>query len=106
MVVSACVFDDGVGIYFMYMLTVTIYRRKNQSHPSLLTFSKTSTGKKASSYLTSHLTSYLLMFLSIYRVLVLFSAGTDHQLSPNLIFSQPAVPLTYVTDVFKGFSDE
>lgn len=47
MAMSACVFDDGVGIYFMYMLTLTIYRRKNQSHSSLLTFSKTSYRKES-----------------------------------------------------------
>lgn len=98
-----CFYDD-VGIYCMYVFTVTIYRRKNQNYSSLLTFSKTSYRKESLNLSYKPSNRLLPKFLSVGGVLLL--AGTDHQLSPNLIFSQPSVSLIYMTGIVEDFADE
>lgn len=103
---STCVFDDAAGIYFMYMFTVTICRRKNQNHSSLLTFSKTSYRKKPKLILQAiwPLTSNVFVHLEIGGCCYL--QGQITQLFPNFIFSQPSVSLIYTIGILEGFTDE
>lgn len=105
MAVSTCVFDDAVGIYFMYMFTVTICRRTNQNHSSLLTFSKTSYRKESLNLSYIHLTSYLQCFCPFRDWGVLLLAGTDQITSFSQIsFSHSPLYHLFIWLVFSRVS--